>query len=42
MQPVGKYDIIVTHGKKNFSHEFIICKELTSVVIIGLDFSESI
>ena len=25
--------------KKNFTHEFIICEELTSAVIIGLDFS---
>ena len=38
MQPVGKYDITVTLGKKNFTLQFIICEELTSVVIIGLDF----
>ena len=39
MKPLGKYDVTITLGKKKFTHEFIICEELTSAVIIGLDFS---
>ena len=37
--PIGVYEVTVKLGKKNFTHSFIICKELTSTVILGLDFS---
>ena len=39
MAPIGVYEVTVKLGKKNFTHSFIICKELTSAVILGLDFS---
>ena len=39
MAPIGVYEATVKLGKKSFTHSFIICKELTSAVILGLDFS---
>ena len=39
MAPIGVYEATVKLGKKSFTHSFIICEELTSAVISGLDFS---
>ena len=39
MAPIGVYEVTVKLDKMNFTHSFIICKELTSAVILGLDFS---
>ena len=39
MEPVGLCEATVTLGPKTFFHTFIVCKELTSSVILGLDFS---
>ena len=39
MQPRGLCEATVTLGPKDFAHTFIVCKELTSSVILGLDFS---
>ena len=39
MAPIGVYEATVKLGKKSFTHSFIICEELTSAVILGLNFS---
>ena len=39
MAPIGVYEAIVKLGKKSFTHSFIMCEELTTAVILGLDFS---
>ena len=39
MGPIGICKETVTLGPKNFSHAFIVCTDLTSSVILGLDFS---
>ena len=39
MEPKGLCETTVTLGPKDFIHTFIVCKELTSSVILGLDFS---
>ena len=39
MEPKGLCEATVTLGPKDFIHTFIVCKELTSSVILGLDFS---
>ena len=39
MEPIGLCKATVRLGPKDFSHIFIVCKELTSSVILGLDFS---
>ena len=39
MELIGLCKTSVTLGPKDFSHTFIVCKELTSSIILGLDFS---
>ena len=39
MGPIGICNETITLGPKNFSHAFIVCTDLTSSVILGLDFS---
>ena len=39
MEPIGLCKATVTLGPKDFSCTFIVCTELTSSVILGLDFS---
>ena len=39
MEPRGLCEATVTLGLRTFVHTFIVCKELTSSVILGLDFS---
>ena len=39
MEPIGLCEATATLGPKHFSHTFIMCRELTSSVILGLDFS---
>ena len=39
MEPIGLCEATVTLGPKDFLHTFIVCKELTSSVILDLDFS---
>ena len=39
MEPKGLCEATVTLGPKDFIYTFIVCKELTSSVILGLDFS---
>ena len=39
MAPIRVYEVTVKLGKKNFTHSFIICEELTSAVILRLNFS---
>ena len=38
MKPVGLCEVTVTLGQQDFAHTFIVCKELTSSIILGLDF----
>ena len=38
MEPKGLCETTVTLGPKDFIHTIIVCKELTSSVILGLDF----
>ena len=42
MEPKGLCKATVTLGPKDFIHTFIVCKELTRSVILGLDFSSQI
>ena len=37
--PIGICKETVTQGPKNFSHAFIVCTDLTSSMILSLDFS---
>ena len=39
MQHVGMHKATITLGIKSFKHTFIICEELTSAIILGLDSS---
>ena len=39
MEPIGLCEATVMLGPKDFLHTFIVCKELTSSVILGHDFS---
>ena len=39
MEPRGLCEVTITLGPKDFTHIFIVYKELTSSVILGLDFS---
>ena len=39
MGPLGVCEATISLGNKNFTHHFIVCKNLTSSLVLGLDFS---
>ena len=39
MDPLGMCEATISLGNKRFTHVFIVCKNLTSSLILGLDFS---
>ena len=39
MDPLGVCEATITLGNKKFTHEFIVCENLTSSLVLGLDFS---
>ena len=39
MDPLGMCEATISLGNKRFTHVFIVCKNLTSSLVLGLDFS---
>ena len=39
MGPLGMCEATISLGNKKFTHVFIVCKNLTSSLVLGLDFS---
>ena len=39
MDPLGVCEATISLGNKQFTHIFIVCKNLTSSLVLGLDFS---
>ena len=40
LNPIGTAKLIVTLGKERFLYKFIVCKNLKTPLILGLDFAE--